>query len=309
MNEIEHVPVLLEEALQALAIKPEGIYMDATFGRGGHAQEILNRLGARGKLLALDRDPQAYETARLKFVNETRLQITKGPFSMLGGFIDSQGLSGRIDGILFDLGVSSPQLEEAQRGFSFRLDGPLDMRMDPQSGESAAQWINRADESEIMHVIREYGEERFARRIARVIVRDRVNEPIATTRQLAEIVSHAVPTREAGKNPATRTFQAIRIYINRELDELNEALPQAMRVLAPGGRLLVISFHSLEDRIAKRFLRTEAKGGEFPPDMPVLPSQFSPRLRILGKAIRAGAAETQRNPRARSAVLRVAEKI
>ncbi len=309
MNEIEHVPVLLEEALQALAIKPEGIYVDATFGRGGHAQEILKRLSARGRLLALDRDPQAYEAARLKFVNETRLQITKGPFSMLGDFIDSQGLTGRIDGILFDLGVSSPQLEEAHRGFSFRLDGPLDMRMDPQSGESAAQWISRADESEIMHVIRKYGEERFARRIARVIVRERANAAITTTRQLAETVASAVPTREAGKNPATRTFQAIRIYINRELDELSAALPQALRALTPGGRLAVISFHSLEDRIAKHFLRTEARGGEFPPELPVLPNQFCPRLRVLGKAIRAGAAETQRNPRSRSAVMRAAERL
>ena len=308
MNEHEHVPVLLEETLQALAIKEDGIYVDATYGRGGHAQGILERLGAHGKLLALDRDPQACEAARKRFKNEARIQITKGPFSMLGQIIDSQGLTGKVNGILFDLGVSSPQLDEAQRGFSFRQEGPLDMRMDPQTGESAAQWLSHADEDEITHVIREYGEERFAKRIARVIVRERATNPIITTRRLAEIVASAVPTRERGKDPATRTFQAIRIHINRELEELKSALPQAVRVLAPGGRLAVISFHSLEDRIVKRFVRTEEKGQELPPDFPVRHDEIRARLKGVGKALRASDAEAGRNPRARSAVLRVAER-
>jgi len=308
VNEHEHVPVLLEETLQALAIKEDGIYVDATYGRGGHAQGILERLGAHGKLLALDRDPQACEAARKRFKNEARIQITKGPFSMLGQIIDSQGLTGKVNGILFDLGVSSPQLDEAQRGFSFRQEGPLDMRMDPQTGESAAQWLSHADEDEITHVIREYGEERFAKRIARVIVRERATNPIITTRRLAEIVASAVPTRERGKDPATRTFQAIRIHINRELEELKSALPQAVRVLAPGGRLAVISFHSLEDRIVKRFVRTEEKGQELPPDFPVRHDEIRARLKGVGKALRASDAEAGRNPRARSAVLRVAER-
>ena len=308
MNEHEHVPVLLEETLQALAIKEDGIYVDATYGRGGHAQGILDRLGAHGKLLALDRDPQACDAARKRFKNEARIQITKGPFSMLGQIIDSQGLTGKVNGILFDLGVSSPQLDEAQRGFSFRQEGPLDMRMDPQTGESAAQWLIHADEEEITRVIFEYGEERFAKRIARVLVRERATNPIHTTRRLAEIVASAVPTRERGKDPATRTFQAIRIHINRELEEIKNTLPQAVRALAPGGRLAVISFHSLEDRIVKRFVRTEEKGQELPPDFPVRHDEIQSRLKSVGKAVRASGAEAGRNPRARSAVLRVAER-
>ncbi len=308
MNEHEHVPVLLEETLQVLAIKEDGIYVDATYGRGGHAQGILDRLGAHGKLLALDRDPQACDAARKRFKNEARIQIAKGPFSMLGQIIDSQGLTGKLNGILFDLGVSSPQLDEAQRGFSFRQEGPLDMRMDPQTGESAAQWLSHAGEDEITHVIREYGEERFAKRIARVIVRERATNPITTTRRLAEIVASAVPTRERGKDPATRTFQAIRIHINRELEELKNALPQAARALVPGGRLAVISFHSLEDRIVKRFIRTEEKGQELPPDFPVRHDEIHSHLKSVGKALRASDAEAGRNPRARSAVLRVAER-
>lgn len=308
MNEHEHVPVLLEEALQALAVKEDGIYLDATYGRGGHSQEILSRLSARGRLLALDRDPQACEAARQRFAGDARIQIIKGPFSMLGHTIGSQDLTGRIDGILFDLGVSSPQLDDPRRGFSFRQEGPLDMRMDPLSGESAMQWIHRADEDEIVQVIRTYGEERFAKRIARAIVYSRTESPITTTRQLTEIVARSVPTREIGKDPATRTFQAIRIHVNRELEELQEALPQSVRALAPRGRLVAISFHSLEDRIVKRFLRAEEKGGEFPVDMPVRHDQFHPRLKIIGKAIRASVAEAQRNPRARSAVLRAAER-
>lgn len=308
MNEHHHVPVLLEEALQALQVKQDGVYVDATYGRGGHAQEILQRLGTHGQLLVFDRDPQACEDARRKFGADARMKITQGPFSLLERTIDNLGLAGKINGILFDLGVSSPQLDDARRGFSFRADGSLDMRMDPQTGESAADWIRRAEENEIARVIREYGEERFAKRIARAIVSEREIEPITTTRRLAEIVARAVPSREKNKDPATRTFQAIRIHVNRELEELREVLPQTIRLLAAGGRLVAISFHSLEDRIVKHFMRAEAKGDDLPPDLPVRHDQFHPRMKIIGKAIRANEVEARRNPRARSAVLRVAER-
>ncbi len=308
MNEHHHVPVLLEEALQALQVKEDGVYVDATYGRGGHAQEILKRIGAQGRLLVFDRDPQACEDARRLLGRDARVKITQGPFSMLGHTMDSLGLAGSINGILFDLGVSSPQIDDSQRGFSFRTEGPLDMRMDPGAGESAAEWINRAEENQIAHILREYGEERFAKRIARAIVHERSIEPIDTTRRLAEIVARAVPTREKNKDPATRTFQAIRIHINRELEELREALPQAVRLLASGGRLVVISFHSLEDRMVKNFMRAEAKGEELPPELPVRHDHFQPRMKIIGKAIRASDAEAHRNPRARSAVLRAAER-
>ena len=308
MNEHHHVPVLLEEALQALQVKQDGVYVDATYGRGGHAQEILKRLGMHGQLLVFDRDPQACEDARRQFGADARMKITQGPFSLLERTIDNLGLAGKINGILFDLGVSSPQLDDARRGFSFRTDGSLDMRMNPQAGESAADWIRRAEENEIARVIREYGEERFAKRIARSIVIEREIEPITTTRRLAEIVARAVPSREKNKDPATRTFQAIRIHVNRELEELQEVLPQTIRLLATGGRLVAISFHSLEDRIVKHFLRAEMKGDDLPPDFPVRHDQFHPRLKTVGKVIRAGDAEARRNPRARSAVLRVAER-
>ncbi len=259
-------------------------------------------------MLLFDRDPQACEDARRRYGVDARVHVTQGSFSLLGRTVDQLGLTGKVNGILFDLGVSSPQLDEAARGFSFRLEGPLDMRMDPRAGESAAEWINRAREDEIARVVREYGEERFAKRIARAIVRERSIEPITTTQRLAEIVKRAVPTREAGKDPATRTFQAIRIHINRELDELRDVLPQAVRTLAPGGRLAVISFHSLEDRIVKHFMRAEAKGEEPPPGLPVRHAAIPVRLKVIGKAMRPGEAEARRNPRARSAVLRVAER-
>jgi 16S rRNA (cytosine1402-N4)-methyltransferase len=282
--------------------------VDATYGRGGHAQKILEKIGERGRLLMFDRDPRACEDARRRFGADSRVTIQPGPFSMLGRTIAKLGLAGKINGILFDLGVSSPQLDDPARGFSFRAEGPLDMRMDPGAGESAADWLNRAEENEIVRVLRDYGEERFARRIARAILRERSIEPIRTTRRFAEIVARAVPVREKSKDPATRTFQAIRIYVNRELDELTTALPQAVPALAPGGRLAVISFHSLEDRLVKHFMRAEARGRELPPELPVRHDQFRARLKIIGKAIRAGVEETQRNPRARSAVLRVAER-
>jgi 16S rRNA (cytosine1402-N4)-methyltransferase len=298
----------LDEVLEALQVQEDGIYVDATYGRGGHAQAMRERLGSHGRLVVLDRDPEAMEEARGKYADDARVLIKRGPFSMLGEAIASYGWTGGVKGILFDLGLSSPQLDDPRRGFSFRHDGPLDMRMDPTSGIPAADWLAHASEQEIAEVIQEYGEERFSRRLARAIVRERARQPITTTLRLAEIVRRTVPTRETGRDPATRTFQAIRIHINRELEELEETLPQAVRALAVGGRLAVISFHSLEDRLVKRFLRTEAKGKEIPPGLPVRQTEFAPRLKLVGKAIRVGPEEARRNPRARSAVLRAAER-
>jgi 16S rRNA (cytosine1402-N4)-methyltransferase len=308
VNERAHVPVLLDEVVQALKPAPQGIYLDATYGRGGHVRAILERLGPQGRIIAIDRDPAAVAHARDAFGADARVHAHHAPFSMLSRVLEQEGVNGQVDGALFDLGVSSPQLDRAERGFSFRAAGSLDMRMDPTRGESAAQWLARATVQEIERVIRDYGEERFARRVARAIVRARDLQPIATTLQLAEIVASAVPTREPGQHPATRTFQALRIHINRELDELEAALPQAVAALAPGGRLAVISFHSLEDRAVKRFLAREARGGDLPPDLPLRAAELHPRLRVVGKAARASAAEIARNPRARSAVLRVAER-
>ncbi len=307
MTEREHEPVLRQEAVAALNIWPDGIYVDATFGRGGHARAILEQLGPDGRLLALDRDPQAVASATQQFADEVRLTIVHGPFSMLARTVDERGWRGRVNGILFDLGVSSPQLDDPARGFSFRTEGPLDMRMDTTRGESAADWLSRAGEQEIADVLYQLGEERYARRIARAILRTREATPITTTKQLAEIVASAVPTRERSKDPATRSFQAIRLHINRELDELRETLPQALDVLAPHGRLAVISFHSLEDRIVKQFMRAQEKGKELPPDLPVRHVEIQSRLKVIGKPVRASEAEVRRNPRARSAVLRIAE--
>lgn len=307
MNDAAHIPVLLDEVLQALNVGPGSVVVDATYGRGGHAEAIVNRLGESGRLLALDRDPEAVADARRRLGTDPRVTIARAAFSQLGAQCDRLGLSGRVTGVLFDLGVSSPQLEAPARGFSFRHEGPLDMRMDPGAGVSAAEWVNAAGETEIARVLRDYGEERHARRIARAIARARARQPIRTTRALAEIVADAVPTREHGQDPATRTFQAIRIHVNRELEELEAALPEAVRVLAPGGRLAVISFHSLEDRRVKHFLRAEARAPELPREIPVAPA-FHPRLRLLGRAIRPSEAEIRRNPRARSALLRVAER-
>jgi 16S rRNA (cytosine1402-N4)-methyltransferase len=307
VEEFEHRPVLRDEVLSALNLRPEGIYVDATFGRGGHAAAILQRLGAEGRLLAMDRDPQAVEVARKKFAEDVRFTIVRGPFSMLAQTIDDRGLSGKVAGVLLDLGVSSPQLDDAGRGFSFRLDGPLDMRMDPDSGVSVAEWLAGAEEKDIARVVKEYGEERFAKRIARNICMERVRAPILTTQRLADIVAQAVPTREPGQHRATRTFQALRIHINRELDEIKSVLPQALHVLAPGGRLVVISFHSLEDRLVKQFMRDQAKGDIYPPDLPIRQAELQPRMQLVGKALRATPDELAHNPRARSAVLRVAE--
>ena len=303
---LPHVTVLLHEAVEALAIKPEGIYVDGTFGRGGHSAQILERLGPNGKLIAMDKDPVA--VAAGKKWNDARFCMVHRSFAQMPEILREQGL-GQVDGILLDLGVSSPQLDEAARGFSFRFDAPLDMRMDISSGMTAAQWLATADESLLTEVIRDYGEERFAKQIARAIVAARAIEPIHTTRQLVELVSKAVRTREAGQNPATRTFQAIRIYLNQELEELARVLPECVTRLRTGGRLVVISFHSLEDRIVKHYLREMAEGDKLPRHVPIRASEIPQgKLNLIGRAMHVGDAELQANPRARSAVMRVAER-
>ena len=300
-----HAPVLLAAALDALAIRADGRYVDATFGRGGHAGAILGRLGEKGSLLAIDRDPEASVAAARQFGTDPRIRFWQARFSELSQFVPA----GSVDGILFDLGVSSPQLDDARRGFSFLRDGPLDMRMDPRHGESVAQWLAHATEREIATVISRYGEERHARRIARSIVAARAEAPLVTTGALAEVIVAAVPRRQPGMHPATRSFQALRIHVNAELDEIAEALPQAVDALAPGGRLVVISFHSLEDRVVKRFMRSASRDDPAFADLPVLPWGAQPKLKLVGRAVFADADEVRRNPRARSAVLRAAERL
>jgi 16S rRNA (cytosine1402-N4)-methyltransferase len=300
-----HQPVLATEAIEALAVRAQGIYVDGTFGRGGHSRLILERLGPQGRLIAMDRDPQAAAAAAQ--IDDPRLTFVHTNFASLSRALDDAGAAA-VNGMLFDLGVSSPQLDEPERGFSFRHDGPLDMRMDPTQGMSAADWLAGAEEQQIRGVIHDYGEERFAKQIAAAIVDARRREPIVRTRQLAELVAQAVRTREPGQDPATRTFQALRIHVNRELEEVSVMLPQAVARLAPQGRLAVISFHSLEDRIVKRFLQSAARP-EMPRRLPLKASEMpQPTLKLLGRAIRASSEETTRNPRARSATLRVAER-
>ena len=301
-----HTTVLLNEAVEALAIKPDGIYVDGTFGRGGHSAQILERLGSNGRLIALDKDPAAVAVG--KSWRDTRFHMVHRGFAQLAEVLREQNAK-KVDGILLDLGVSSPQLDDAARGFSFRFDAPLDMRMDTSSGMTAAQWLATVDEDLLTEVIREYGEERFAKQIARAVVAARAIEPINTTRQLVELVGKAVRTREPGQNPATRTFQAIRIYLNEELEELARVLPECVTHMQTGGRLVVISFHSLEDRIVKHFMRDMAEGDKLPRNVPIRASEVPRgRLKLVGKAVRAGEAELQANPRARSAVMRVAER-
>lgn len=309
MSDSAHRSVLLEESVQALAVSPSGTYIDGTFGRGGHARAILSRLGPAGHLIGIDRDPQAWAVARALAAADPRFQAIQGPFGELSRLVAGLGLAGGVQGILLDLGVSSPQLDSPDRGFSFSADGPLDMRMDPERGESAADWLARADAAQIERVLRDFGEERFARRIARGIVEARAAAPIATTRRLADIVARAVPRREPGKHPATRTFQALRIQVNDELGELQRSLDQVCDLLATAGRLVVISFHSLEDRIVKRFMRREARGPELPKGVPVRADHCQGRLRILGKPQHPAESEVRANPRARSATLRVAERL
>lgn len=308
MIESAHESVLLHEAVSALVTDPAGNYIDGTFGRGGHAGLILDQLNAQGHLLAIDRDPQAIAAAA-RFSGDARFDICHGEFSRLAEYAQARDWSRKVCGVLLDVGVSSPQLDEAERGFSFMQDGPLDMRMNPQTGVSAREWLAGAAEEEIANVIWDYGEERFSRRMARAITRAREEAPIETTAVLAKIVADANPAWEKGKHPATRAFQGIRIFINDELGELKAALAGAMEVLAPGGRIAVISFHSLEDRIVKRFFRKQAKGESFPRSVPVTDDMIKRHLKIIGKAVKAGQAETEQNVRARSAVLRVAEKL
>lgn len=306
-----HEPVLLDACLEGLAIKADGYYVDGTFGRGGHAAAVLERLGRAGRLLAFDKDPAAVAAARERFGGDARFRIVHGSFTMLEQVVEDEGRVGKVSGVLLDLGVSSPQLDDPARGFSFQSEGPLDMRMNPEAGPSVAEWLAAADEADIANVIFEFGEERFSRRIARAIVARREEQPLVTTRDLAELVAAAVPTREKGKHPATRTFQALRIHINKELDDLDAVLAQCVRVLAPGGRLCAISFHSLEDRRVKRFIRDHSRAAPPPRGLPrglPLPEPAAPQLRAVGKAQTAGAAELSRNPRSRSAVLRCAER-
>lgn len=304
---MSHIPVLLHEALDALCIRSDGIYLDCTFGRGGHSRAILASLDEGGRLIGFDRDPSAVAAARDLAKKDSRFEIVHTAFSELESALDSIAIA-RVHGVLMDLGVSSPQLDQAERGFSFQVDGPLDMRMDPTSGQSAADWIARADTDEIADVLWVLGEERFSRRIARAIAEARKVEPIVTTAQLSKIVSDAQPKKDQNKHPATRTFQAIRLHINEELSEVEQGLEAAVKRLEVGGRLAVISFHSLEDRLVKRALRDASRLPQGDPRMPLPDSVTKPRMRLMGKAIKAGTDELKMNPRARSAVLRVAER-
>ena len=308
--QFEHISVLMDETIEGLAIKPDGIYMDGTFGRGGHSGQILARLGEHGRLQAIDQDPQAIKSAE-KFADDNRFAIAHTRFSNLYEVAAQNDLLGKVDGILLDIGVSSPQLDDAERGFSFMKDGPLDMRMDPTSGRSAAQWLAEAELEDIVHVIKTYGEEKFGRRIAHKVLEVREHTPITTTKQLADLVDEAVPVKDKFKHPATRTFQAIRIYINSELEEIQTALQAAIRVLKPGGRLVVISFHSLEDRIVKQFIKKQSKGAALPRGLPLTDAQINQNLTLkaVGKAIKPSQAEIERNPRSRSSVLRVAQRL
>lgn len=306
---MEHITVLLHEAVDGLAIRPDGIYVDGTFGRGGHSRLILDHLGPNGRLYAIDRDPRAVATARSW--QDPRFEIIPGPFSSLYQYMAERQLLGKVDGLLLDLGVSSPQLDEAERGFSFMQDGPLDMRMDPEHGESAAEWLAHAEADEISYVLHTYGEERFAKKIARAIVQDRETTPFTRTRQLAELIARLVPSKEKHKHPATRSFQAIRIQINRELQEIEQTLAASLDVLAPGGRLAVISFHSLEDRLIKQFIRRQEKGEPIPRGLPLTEDQIrkTQTFSSVGKAIKPSDAEIAANARSRSSVLRVAERL
>ena len=310
-SSFRHITVLLDEAVEALAVRADGCYMDGTFGRGGHSRLILERLGADGRLLGFDKDPLAIATGNALAAEDGRFVVVQRSFADLGEEAAARGLVGKVDGLLLDLGVSSPQLDDAERGFSFLNDGPLDMRMNPDAGISAAQFIASASADEIARVFKEYGEERFAKRMARAVVERRELKPFERTADLAQVLIDANPAWEKGKNPATRAFQGLRIHVNNELGDLERGLDAALETLAVGGRLVVISFHSLEDRIVKQFMKRQAKGeaDNLPRDLPIIPKAFEPRLKLLGKPIYAGEAELKANPRSRSAVMRVAEKL
>lgn len=304
----QHVPVLLQAVLEGLNVRNDGLYVDGTFGRGGHSREILERLGTKGRLLAIDRDPQAVEAAGALLGGDARFEIVRGEIAELSEIVAEHKMLGKVDGLLFDLGVSSPQLDDPARGFSFRTDGPLDMRMDPTSGHSAADWLSRANETSLKKVLAEYGEERFAARIARAIVTARGERAITRTSQLADIVAASVPARGERIHPATRTFQALRIAVNDELGQLERGLSAVPSLLARGGRFCAISFHSLEDRRVKRFLRTASQESEQYRGLPSIPEQHRPPMHLIGKLVRAAPDEIAVNPRARSARLRVAER-
>ncbi len=309
MDQKAHLSVLLNESVDALVTDVDGVYVDGTFGRGGHTREILKQLSPSARLVAIDKDVRAIDVAKEHFSGDSRFSIKHGSFAQLNDWLKEEGHEKGVSGILLDLGVSSPQLDEAERGFSFMQDGPLDMRMNSTAGQTAADWINVADEAEIAQVLKEYGEERFAKRMARAIVEQRMVEPILTTQRLSKIVTEANPAWEKGKHPATRAFQAIRIFINDELKDLDIVLEKALEALCVGGRLVVISFHSLEDRIVKRFIRRQVKGDPLPAGVPVMDEQLNKRMCSVAKVIKASAQELNNNPRARSAVMRVAEKI
>jgi len=306
-TEFRHTPVLLNETLQGLKIRSDGVYIDCTFGRGGHSRAILDQLGEHGRLLAFDRDPDAIAAVDQQLLDDPRFTLMHGSYTKLEETVKAMKLTKKVNGVFLDLGVSSPQLDDASRGFSFLRDGDLDMRMDNSHGMTAAEWLNQASAEEVANVLYEYGDERFSRRIARVIVEQRDEAPITRTTQLADLVASAIPRKEKDKHPATRTFQAIRIFINRELEELDTVLTQAMNVLSANGRLLVISFHSLEDRLVKRFMRDQSRGVEIPREIPVTHDVFKSKLTIVGKPVRCQPEEIKNNPRARSAVLRIAE--
>lgn len=308
-DQVEHETVLLEEAVAALITDPNGIYVDGTFGRGGHSALILSQLGESGCLISVDKDPEACAVAVEGFGDDPRFEIVQSSFADLDALVDERQKSGKVSGVLLDLGVSSPQLDDPERGFSFLRDGPLDMRMNPDAGVSAAQWLSEADEADISRVLKDYGEERYARRIARAIVAAREEKPITRTAQLAAIVKEANPAWEKGKHPATRAFQGIRIFINRELDDLEHVLAKVLDILSVGGRLVVISFHSLEDRIVKRFIRDQERGKPIPRGLPVMEKDIVRRLRSIGKAVKPSGDEVRVNVRARSAIMRVAEKV
>lgn len=306
-----HVTVLLDEAVAALAVRPDGRYLDGTFGRGGHSRLLLRQLGPDGCLLGFDKDPLAIATGQALAADDGRFVVVQRSFAELGSELAERGWTGTLSGVLLDLGVSSPQLDDPERGFSFLNDGPLDMRMDPSRGVSAAEWIATASEDDIARVFKEYGEERFAKRMARAVVQRRLERPFERTADLAQVLTVANPAWEKGKNPATRAFQGLRIFINNELGDLEAGLEAALEALEVGGRLVVISFHSLEDRIVKQFMRRHAKGeaDTLPRDLPIIPERFVPRLKLIGKPQYASAEEVKGNPRSRSAVMRVAEKL
>ncbi|MBU1283792.1 MAG: 16S rRNA (cytosine(1402)-N(4))-methyltransferase RsmH [Gammaproteobacteria bacterium] len=310
-SNFRHITVLLDEAVEGLAVRADGCYLDGTFGRGGHSRLILEKLGPDGRLLGFDKDPLAIATGNALAAEDGRFVVVQRSFAELGDELAQRALGGQVSGILLDLGVSSPQLDDAERGFSFMNDGPLDMRMNPDAGVSAADFIANAAEEEIARVFKEYGEERFAKRMARAVVLRRAEQPFTRTADLAQVLTVANPAWEKGKNPATRAFQGLRIYINNELGDLERGLDAALENLAVGGRLVVISFHSLEDRIVKLFMRKHAKGemDKLPRDLPIIPKAFEPRLKLIGKPVFASEGELAANPRSRSAVMRIAEKV